>query len=69
MPTRAADDSTTIRRNILRNRVISMADLACLAEKTKIPKEMFLAAGYSEEEYNAIPNEQTVLPITETALR
>jgi hypothetical protein len=65
----AADDSDTIRKNILRSRVIQRADNACLAPDTYIPKEMFIAVGYTEEEYARIPYAQQKLPIAETALR
>lgn len=65
----AADDSATIRRNIIRNRVIAMATSAGLAVGTRIPKEMFLAAGWTEEEYNSLSALATQLPILETDLR
>jgi hypothetical protein len=69
MPTPAADDFTAIRRSILRNRVIAMAVAGGLEPPATIPKEMFLAAGYTPEEYAAFPTHQTQLPIGETDLR
>jgi hypothetical protein len=69
MATPAADDFTTIRRSILRLRVIAIAVAAGLEPSAVIPKEMFLAAGYTPEEYAAFPTHQTQLPIGETDLR
>jgi hypothetical protein len=69
MRTFAADDSATIRKNMLRSRVIAAADRAGLVSPTKIPKELFLEVGYTEAEFNAIPELQRQLPIMETDLR
>lgn len=69
MAERAADDVTVIRRNLIRNRVIAMATRAEIPHGQKIPKEMFLAAGWTEEEYAAVPELAKQLPILEMDLR
>jgi hypothetical protein len=65
----SADDADTIRKNILRNRLIARTIAAGLADGSTIPEEMFLAVGYTKEEYAQIPSQSKRTPIMESELR
>ena len=67
--TLAADDFDVIRREMRRNRVIDMCVDAGLSSPCDIPVEIFLAAGFTREEIDALPSVQRRWPILEDELR
>jgi hypothetical protein len=69
MTTRAADDFSTIYRELRRNRVIDMCVDAGVTQPGDIPVEIFLAAGFTPAEIDALPSAQRRWPILETDLR
>jgi hypothetical protein len=66
---RAVEDFDFIRRELLRNRVVEAVARGAMSAGTVIPKEVFVAAGYTEEEYARISDSAKRLPLGESDLR
>ncbi len=69
MATPAADDFDFIYRELRRNRVLEMCVAADLAPPCDIPREIFVAAGFSQTEIDALPPAARRWPILKTELR
>lgn len=69
MTTHAADDFDVIYRELRRNRVLAMCVAAELTAPCDIPNEIFLAAGFTLAEIDALPSATRRWPILETELR
>lgn len=65
----AADDFTVIHRELRRNRVIEMGIQAGLVAPADIPPKIFLAAGFTTDEVNALLPSSRRWPILESELR
>ena len=69
MSTLAADDFDVIYNELRRNRVVDMCVAADLVSPCDIPVEIFLAAGFSQAEIDALPSIQRRWPILDAELR
>ncbi len=69
MPAPVADDFDVIYRELRRNRVLDMCVAAGLVAPCDVPREIFLAAGFSPAEVDALPPASRRWPILETELR
>ncbi len=69
MASYAADDYKAIRNELRRNQVIEMGIQAGLTEQSEIPIEIFLAAGFSKEEIELLPQRTRQWPLLESELR
>ena len=67
--TYAAEDSAVIRKNMLRNRLLRLIADAALPDGAVVSRDMMLAAGYTAEEFQALPQSEHTVPIKDTALR
>ena len=65
----AADDFNVIHRELRRNRVIDMGVQADLVAPCDIPVEIFLAAGFTNDEIAELPAGSKRWPILESELR
>lgn len=65
----AADDVDTIFREIRRNRVVEAGIRAGLENGATIPTEIFLGAGFKQDEIDALPSGNRRWPLLEHELR